>query len=75
MRTEMIELYQWGESVFERIGLDLSEVVETPKEWSVRIRVKNMENKLAISMASIDKSLNLTDEEHEKMHTFLEALI
>lgn len=75
MKTEMINLYQWGESVFGRIGLDLSEVVETPKEWSVRLRVKNMENKLAISMASIDKNLNLTDEEHEKMRTFLEALI
>ena len=75
MKTEMIELYKWGESVFGRIGLDLSEVVETPREWSVRLRVKNMEDKFAISMASIDKNLNLTDEEHKIMHTFLEALI
>lgn len=75
MKTEMIELYNWAHSIFQRINLDLSEVVEQPKEWSVRLRVKNTEMKLGISMASHDKGLELSDDEHKKMYQFLTSLI
>lgn len=75
MKNKMRDLYDWAESVFKRIGLELAEVADRPSEWGVRIRVKDMEMKLGVSMASMDGNLNLTDDEHKKMAEFLDSLI
>lgn len=63
------ELYDWAKPVFGRLGLDLSEVLH--RDF---LMAKSMDAKLGISMASIDKNLNLTDEEHAKMSEFLDAI-
>lgn len=75
MKDEMIKLYNWGEKVFRRAELEISDVIEKPREWSVRLRLKNPNMKLGVSMASMDKKLNLSDEEHTQMAKFLDALI
>lgn len=63
------ELYDWAEPVFGRLGLDLSEVLY--RDFLV---AKSTDAKLGISMASMDRNLNLTDDEHTKMAEFLDAI-
>lgn len=63
------EYYDWAQTIFDRLGLDLSEVLHRSF-----LLPKSLDAKLAISMASIDKRLELTDEEHAKMANFLEAI-
>lgn len=75
MKNQMIELYNWGEEIFRRIDLELSDVIDKPQEWSVRLRTKDMDMRLGISMASMSPGLELTPEERVKMSTFLDALV
>lgn len=65
------ELIAFAKEMFEdRLGLNLEEVMHT------RFLVaRDMNAKLSISMASMDKRLNLTAEEHIKMAELLENIV
>jgi hypothetical protein len=65
------ELLAFGKEMFEgRLGLNLNEVMDTSF-----FMVKNENYRHALHMASLDKKLNLTDDEHKKMAEFLENLL
>lgn len=65
------ELKEFAKEMFEnRLGLSLDDVMYT----SFGVTAKDMNSKMAISMASMDPKLNMTDTERDMMAKLLENI-